>query len=699
VPLLTRISPTARTKQNQTTKSSSPRPVFQLFALPRRRVSIYPPYKDSIDLLSRPSAAKNRISASTIITTASSVQSVSQSVRTIMSSDDAMTASKAFERRARLSHMMGGGGEAGGGRPHDDFELPSHEQTAKNNKTKNNKATTTTDQKTKKKNVSHSSKTTTTYVPPPVLSDLECKIAATAEAGGKAKTNKNGHSSGSSWTNAQQYMIGLPPVVIPGSVTRVQVHHGASANQHHGHRKALYTIPEGELLAKASSSHRRTCSRISAAADSAEKAASMGHMLQQMIMTGVGNNSHGHPSGPNSTLSDQEANALRKQQLPRRRREEGNNNNNNDDIPQAHSSLKGGENDEDDTDPSLSSYYSDHMNNIGTMALTAVIVDEAVERNKIAKEAHDLLVASSVIATKVDDMADRRRAFRRIAIIIVAAIVLVLAVLLGGVCGTGNCSRGPSAAARAQALVKFLSTVSLSRPNATATRNATAPELVYPFVAGARSPEQEALDHLINDDPLKLSVVANGNVAANWRLVQRYALLVLWFTNGPFTPTSMVTKVDDDSGRSAASAGWLVGSHECGWSGIDCDDGRVVQLNLSDSNLTGTVPRNLALLTDLEVLKLDKNQLKGSLEDITSILIDGGAIGDTLVTLDLRHNAQLTGTIPDRCNGNHRHHSRIDIHHDRIGRAPVELDRWLDWYHPHVPGRPYQTHGTQSGLR
>lgn len=274
-------------------------------------------------------------------------------------------------------------------------------------------------------------------------------------------------------------------------------------------------------------------------------------------------------------------------------------------------------------------------------ALTAEIVDDAVERDKITRAAQAALISNAVVATEVDDKEDEKRWCQscRWTIVLVAFLLVVAAIVLGGVCGTGYCSKGPSANERAQALAKFIASIT---PTSTSSSSTT---IVYPYTGAAtsRAPEQVALDHLIENDPLQLSVVSNGDVTANWRLVQRYALLVIWFTNGPWT-----VPVDDDENDGvdvarAASSAWLVGLHECGWSGVDCDDGRVAQLHLSSYGLTGTVPGALGLLTDLEALRLNMNSLEGSLGDVIATL---NAM-DRLVTLDLSDCA-FAGTIPDR---------------------------------------------------
>ena len=77
------------------------------------------------------------------------------------------------------------------------------------------------------------------------------------------------------------------------------------------------------------------------------------------------------------------------------------------------------------------------------------------------------------------------------------------------------------------------------------------------------------------------------------------------------------------------------------WFGVRVDgDGRVVWLELPGNNLRGTVPAQLATLTELRYLDLSGNQLRGA---IPPELGDLSPLG--LVSLDLSAN-QLNGTIP-----------------------------------------------------
>jgi TolA-binding protein len=66
--------------------------------------------------------------------------------------------------------------------------------------------------------------------------------------------------------------------------------------------------------------------------------------------------------------------------------------------------------------------------------------------------------------------------------------------------------------------------------------------------------------------------------------IQRYVLATLFYsTNG-------------DSWT--ANSGWLGNENECGWSGILCTYDSIMELMLSDSNLVGTIPGEIGLLSD-----------------------------------------------------------------------------------------------------
>ncbi|HAA19236.1 MAG TPA: hypothetical protein DCP28_10860, partial [Cytophagales bacterium] len=75
------------------------------------------------------------------------------------------------------------------------------------------------------------------------------------------------------------------------------------------------------------------------------------------------------------------------------------------------------------------------------------------------------------------------------------------------------------------------------------------------------------------------------------------------------------------------------------WYGVEVNDGRVTRLDLSDNNLSGTLPDSIAYFAGLEYLDLSGNDLGGSLSE-------GIGNNELLDTLILR-NSQLDGPLPD----------------------------------------------------
>ena len=87
------------------------------------------------------------------------------------------------------------------------------------------------------------------------------------------------------------------------------------------------------------------------------------------------------------------------------------------------------------------------------------------------------------------------------------------------------------------------------------------------------------------------------------------------------------------------NTGWLgAEGTECSWFGVICDDSGVVEINLLDNGLAGTIPTELSQLSALESLKLGRNQLTGN------IPVELGQLSN-LIRLHLFTN-QLSGPIP-----------------------------------------------------
>ncbi|CAK8542981.1 unnamed protein product [Lathyrus sativus] len=85
--------------------------------------------------------------------------------------------------------------------------------------------------------------------------------------------------------------------------------------------------------------------------------------------------------------------------------------------------------------------------------------------------------------------------------------------------------------------------------------------------------------------------------------------------------------------------GWSHKTHFCKWNGIVCMSGGVRSITLPSSNLTGTLPPNLNLLTNLTTIDLHNNSLTGPLPDLSALFL--------LETASFGHNN--FSSIPDGC--------------------------------------------------
>jgi len=130
------------------------------------------------------------------------------------------------------------------------------------------------------------------------------------------------------------------------------------------------------------------------------------------------------------------------------------------------------------------------------------------------------------------------------------------------------------------------------------------------------TPQQRAMSWLLYEDERALT----AEVALRWALGSLFYQL-----NGEVW---------------TVSEGWLSNDHICEWAKIECDINlNIRELVLSDNNLAGTIPNELAMMEDLRSIWLNDNQMTGT--------IPGAMLGSLprLSFLYLNGNS-LTGTIP-----------------------------------------------------
>ena len=93
--------------------------------------------------------------------------------------------------------------------------------------------------------------------------------------------------------------------------------------------------------------------------------------------------------------------------------------------------------------------------------------------------------------------------------------------------------------------------------------------------------------------------------------------------------------------------GWMTHTHVCEWYGVQCHrSGRVIAIHLSKNHLSGSIPRELWALSELQHLDLSHNELQ---KQMPAVLWKPTGWPD-LTTLDLSHN-RLTGQLPDDIGG------------------------------------------------
>lgn len=132
---------------------------------------------------------------------------------------------------------------------------------------------------------------------------------------------------------------------------------------------------------------------------------------------------------------------------------------------------------------------------------------------------------------------------------------------------------------------------------------------------------------------------------------------------------------DTDGDNWTNNRNWLSNASLDSWHGVTTDrNGRVVELDLSENELNGTIPSELGSLTNLEVLKLSQNQLRGVIPPEFGNLTN-------LNFLDLFEN-RLSGTIPSELGNLTNLEALVLFNNNLSGMIPSSLGelnrlRWL----------------------
>ncbi|EPS64530.1 hypothetical protein M569_10249, partial [Genlisea aurea] len=115
-------------------------------------------------------------------------------------------------------------------------------------------------------------------------------------------------------------------------------------------------------------------------------------------------------------------------------------------------------------------------------------------------------------------------------------------------------------------------------------------------------------------------------------------------------------------------ADWNLNDQEpCKWSGIDCDHGRVVTVNLKGCDLEGSLGPEIGNLTQLKYLDLSKNRLSGSIPPELGQL-------STLKVLDLRNN-NLSGRVPTELGALHSLRKLLLCNNSFERNVPEEVEK------------------------
>jgi len=162
----------------------------------------------------------------------------------------------------------------------------------------------------------------------------------------------------------------------------------------------------------------------------------------------------------------------------------------------------------------------------------------------------------------------------------------------------------------------------------------------------------QAMDWLSDEDSW-LPSVSSGDDESSVIWLERYIAAILFFSL---------------NGESLRDNNFWVSSHSvCDWIGIQCNtDGQVLEIILYNDSLSGNIPSELGMLTQMTSFKAEYNQISGNIPTHLGIL-------SQLQTIDVSYN-QLSGEIPTELGRLNRLVNLILSHNNLSGVVPVELE-------------------------
>jgi hypothetical protein len=175
------------------------------------------------------------------------------------------------------------------------------------------------------------------------------------------------------------------------------------------------------------------------------------------------------------------------------------------------------------------------------------------------------------------------------------------------------------------------------------------------ILANPESPQARAID-LLSNDPQFSSYPHN-------RRLTRFALATFYYAMNRYSRP-------DGRGWNNRS-GWASNATECSWYTTakkpSCSpSGRFISLTLEDNGLRGYLPLELELLSDLQELRLPKNQVSGTIPGVLGTL-------DSLTFLDLSFNLLTGATIPSTL-GSNRVLTHLSLQNNKlVGTIPPSI--------------------------